>query len=391
MPADQAPMSNTNTPTPEKSDDEVESQETDSVIGDPDVSLGCSDWTDREVNSSFATLSRTFRTSVLGENNDPLDDDFITVQYTRRPHDQPSKPVAPDRQNQFSVERVAETSRPLATVTTQPTPYANTAPKMQQMHLRAGTEIQGNPNRSTNVVPDSSSNSALEEFPILGNVSSVNISGAARRNFKPPDGIEIHPLKPPLPSTLQRFREEEAKRNPNTEQNAANSSQGLSGHLSSSSSAGHSKSSSIPDMITLSQNSVTAQKPHVDQQLDLSDPRKVPEGVYVVCDHFLRENLRRSSSISEPIKTCRVCGNRNMLKYAAWNRISGYWQEMRPYPASGVPPKATLDVCRHFATNRPCPKMPCTFPHGDLETAMWTKERQGGKYDSRTCPILFIK
>lgn len=383
-------MCNTNT---DVSADENESQETDSVIDDlPDLSLGYSDCTITEGK----TLSSTFRASVVSEDEDSFPDDFIEVQYANRRYDQSAKPINLDvDQVAHRTVTTAETPRPLAKATNQATPKENLIRQPQQMFPRPTLKIQRNTGLNKGGVPDSF---ASEEFPILGDVSPqrpVDASGAVRDNFKPPDPSRTS-IKPSLPSNLQGFgnrvnEEVEPKRKPKTGQFAEVSSQGTKGGTSSTGSVhswstkpGHPESLSIP--VTLSQSfqsNVTGPKPRAEQQLEVGETRKIPEGVFVVCDHFLQENRGRSSSISIKIKTCRACENRNLLKYAAWNNVRGTWQEMRPYPASKIPPKVTFDVCRHFATKRPCPKEPCTFPHGKLETAMWIMERQGGGHDSQ--------
>ena len=42
--------------------------------------------------------------------------------------------------------------------------------------------------------------------------------------------------------------------------------------------------------------------------------RKVPTGVYVVCDHFLKENLQRAASVSHKDKPCKGCEKRSKFK-----------------------------------------------------------------------------
>ena len=102
----------------------------------------------------------------------------------------------------------------------------------------------------------------------------------------------------------------------------------------------------------------------------------LPNGVVVACEHFLRGS---SSQASKVCAACKQPGNPSRLRYAVWNRAFNYWQEIRPFPAFMVPPKANLDLCRHFNPYKRCAKEPCTFPHGQVESAMWTMERNGGK------------
>ena len=100
----------------------------------------------------------------------------------------------------------------------------------------------------------------------------------------------------------------------------------------------------------------------------------LPKGVFIACDHFLRGSSPQSSKVCA---ACKQPGNPSRLRYTVWNRV--YWQKIRPFPASMVPPNVNLDLCRHFKLNKRCTKEPCTFPHGEVESAMWTRERDGGK------------
>ena len=107
--------------------------------------------------------------------------------------------------------------------------------------------------------------------------------------------------------------------------------------------------------------------------------RKIPKGVYVVCDDFLWKNQRRPASIYENTKACKGCENRSRLKYAVWCDNSKQWQLIRPY-AETVSAKVAFKECAHYASNKPCLKKDqCSFAHGQLELDMWTMEREGGK------------
>ena len=112
----------------------------------------------------------------------------------------------------------------------------------------------------------------------------------------------------------------------------------------------------------------------------LRDPRRIPKGVFVVCDDFLQKNLRRSASIYEKIKACKGCENRSKLKYAVWSDNSKQWEIIRPYPAEKVPPNVAFSECRQYVNNIPCLRTPCSFAHGQQELLMWTLEREGGKF-----------
>ena len=110
-----------------------------------------------------------------------------------------------------------------------------------------------------------------------------------------------------------------------------------------------------------------------------NDFRKIPKGVYVVCDDFLQKNQRRPASIYEKTKACKGCENRSRLKYAVWSDNRKQWQLIRPYPAEQVSAKVAFKECSRYASNESCLKNSCSFPHGQLELIMWTMEREGGK------------
>ena len=114
-----------------------------------------------------------------------------------------------------------------------------------------------------------------------------------------------------------------------------------------------------------------------------NDFRKIPEGVYVVCDDFLLKNQRRPASIYEKTKACKGCENRSRVKYAFWSDNNKQWQLIRPYPAETVSTKVAFKECAHHASNIPCRKNPCSFAHGQLELIMWTMEREGGKLNNK--------
>jgi len=408
MSADQATISNTKTKSPELSTDDDESLETDSVIEEPDLSLGYSDCCSKEGKASFAKLSSTFKASVLSEDEDLLADGFIPVKYPRRSYNsQAAKPteVAPDSDNQFRDQLplrslvTAETPRQGGAVTSQPTLKQNTVPQPREMYAHVTPKMQENASRSEVDVPDAPSWFLSEGFsprmadvsPQMPNYSSINASGVARGNFKPPDGIKT-PMKPSHSSTLQGYQSEESTWKSSTDTLAPPFSQGIPGHPRSSSNTGSDYSSSetpgnsecsfIP-VSQSSQTNLTVRNSTDNQTQELSDPRKIPNGVFVVCDHFLQENCGRPASIYAKTKTCRTCENLNVLKYAVWNKHRYYWQEMRPYPTFKIPPKVNLDMCRHYLAHKSCIKKPCSFPHGQLESTMWTMERQGGVYESR--------
>ena len=124
-----------------------------------------------------------------------------------------------------------------------------------------------------------------------------------------------------------------------------------------------------------------------DRPPGMSGLTNIPDGVFVVCDHFLQYNHRQPKSVHAEVKTCESCEQRSKLKYATWNSNRYHWQVMRPCPVDRVPQRAVFKVCWHFASDRPCTKELCTFPHGEQEKIIWTLEREGRKCtDSSTSP-----
>ena len=105
---------------------------------------------------------------------------------------------------------------------------------------------------------------------------------------------------------------------------------------------------------------------------------RLPENVFVVCNHFLIKNSKRPSSIKEKTKACKRCDNRSMLKYAIWNHNKRDYQEIRPY-SERVPANVAFTVCPQFSMHVPCLRTQCSFPHGTEEQLMWTLEREGGE------------
>ena len=110
--------------------------------------------------------------------------------------------------------------------------------------------------------------------------------------------------------------------------------------------------------------------------------RKIPDGVFVVCDDFLHKNFRRAASIHEKKKTCKGCEIRSKLRYAFWNYNRKQWEMIRSYPGDKVRQNVAFKHCRQFANNTPCLRIPCSFAHGEQELLMWILEREGGKLDT---------
>lgn len=113
--------------------------------------------------------------------------------------------------------------------------------------------------------------------------------------------------------------------------------------------------------------------------ISVSDSRKIPPTVFVVCDDFLQKNLKRPASINEKIKACKGCENRSRLSYAIWSSTNKEWQKIRPYPTK-VPVQVAFKVCKQYDINKQCLRTPCSFAHGEEELLMWTLEREGGTF-----------
>jgi len=369
------------------SPDEGDSQATDSVLGDPDIYLNdqseCST-TVRGRNSSFTTSNTTFSTLGLDQDEDSDGGDFIPVQNTRRPVLMTAKPCngTSDVQKQFGESASGldwidappgQELQSVAEVNALPlTPEPSTS-QLQGIHPNGGFRKEDNANTS-----EVRRCLSFGEFPNLaeGNVNRTSLDsmhmGASSNAW-----FNINQPSASLPNTSP-FQSDARPRNPTTEQLSSMSCQGIPGQTSSSTGfvyfASPGQSDGFSNPATFSQsfqaNSAT-RKLSVDPPPGLNGPVKIPEGVFVVCEHFLQNIIKA--------KTCNFCEERGILKYAAWNNNRSYWQVMRPYPRFKLPPRATFDVCKHFASGRPCIKEPCTFPHGEQETIMWTLERQGRK------------
>ena len=55
------------------------------------------------------------------------------------------------------------------------------------------------------------------------------------------------------------------------------------------------------------------------------------------------------------------------------------WQVMRPRPRD-VHFAVPFQICRHYSNGSEC-RTSCTFAHGEEELALWTTQRQAGRYD----------
>lgn len=355
------------------------------VIEEPAVSIPCS--VNNKMGGSLPTLSSTFRNSVLCE--DPFADDFIPVQNSRRPRKKAAKisSIAQDRV-QGSFSPAIEAKRHQGDIPSQ----ENTVLQHQQMIRSGALEIQKSTNQRKSERP-SQSRFYLEEFPLLDG----SVLKSAHDPVKAPNAL----IKPPPPATMPTLKcDQQSRMSLGSEKRPSPSLQALSYLSSSGITASHTtgvdkdyrRQPFLP--VTLSQRSQS-----VGQSNEMSGPSRIPQGVVVVCHHFLQDNSTEPSSIHFKIKTCKQCEKTGLLRFAVWSATHCCWQLMRQFPALVVPFRATLSVCRHFATLRQCPKDPCTFPHGTEESALWEMEREGGKctsysascvWRSKTCCCLYM-
>ena len=369
--SDQQMVSKTSTSASSTEADKNESDEMDSeteessVAEEPAVSIPCS--VNNKMGRFLPTLSSTFRNSVLCE--DLFADDFIPVQNSRRPRKQAAKisSIAQDRV-QESFSPAIEGKRQQGDISSQ----ENTVPQHQQMIPRGALEIQKSTNQRKSEIP-SQSRFYLEEFPLL--------DGSVLKSAHDPVKAPNASIKPPPPATIPTLKcDQQSWMSLSSEKRPSPSLQALSYLSSSDITTSHTtgvdkdyrRQPFLP--VTVSQRSQS-----VGQSHEMSVPTRIPKGVELVCDHFLQGNSTKPSSVHSKVKTCKGCENTGLMRFAVWSTTHRRWQLMRPYPALMVPFRATLSVCRHFEKLRPCPKDPCTFPHGIEESALWEMEREGGK------------
>ena len=380
-------MNNVDKGSPDESPGNGGSQATDSVLGDLDIYLGhqsdCST-TMRGRNASFTTSDTAFSTLRVNQYQDSGGGDFIPVQNTRRPVLSTAKTSTgtSDVQKQFrkrasglhqidaspdqDFQSVAEVKALLLT------PEPSTS-QPQGIPPSGGFRKENNANTS-----EVRGSLSIGEFPNFSegtvnrptaNAMHIGTSGNAWVNISQPNAL--------LPNSSP-FQSEVPPRNPTNEKLKSMFPHGIPGQTSISTSfacftcPGQSDRSSSP--VTFSQSFQTnraTRKLSLDLPPGLHGPIKIPEGVFVAREHFLQNIIKA--------KTCNFCKECIILKYAAWNNNRSQWQVMRPYPQFKLPPRAIFDVCKHFASDRPCSKEPCTFPHGEQETMIWTLKRHDRK------------
>ena len=238
---------------------------------------------------------------------------------------------------------------------------------------------------------DSSESSTYPSWSsVLKQSARPSVSPLAKPTLATSTSLESfgRPTAPVLPSTTPASMTSQAAHNSvPSESSAADSSTNTSSSARSTSLEPYRRQSPLlPPSVKPATMTSHAAPPlktgAVQPSNSVNDFRKIPKGVYVVCDDFLWKNLKRPASIYEKNKACKGCENRSRLKYAFWSDNKKQWQLIRPYPAEKVPTKVAFKECAHYLSNIPCLKDPCSFAHGQLELTVWTMEREGGKLNN---------
>ena len=246
--------------------------------------------------------------------------------------------------------------------------------------------------------------SSVDEFPSLGTVSSQNIGKDAFRTILPSKMTEpsvassqlstVHHSKDTFSSPWSTQKEVSGRSSTlaltpaestnmssqMVEVGVISSTKLTTDRLKNVTSSGRPEPTNSLQNTTI-QTCEARKSSRVSAEPSINAFRKIPDGVFVVCDDFLHKNFKRAASISEKNKACKGCENRSKLKYAIWSDISKQWQVIRPYPAEKVPPNVAFSQCRQYAVNIPCLRTPCSFAHGEQELQMWTLEREGGMFN----------
>ena len=365
------------TMSPERSADESENQETESVISNDTESiieekdLGCG--TKAELKTF--PLSSTCVTSDVSEYDE---DGFVLVRRGRRSRGQGVKAATLEGDHQF------KHPVPHAYTMTKKPPQSSTktsgVAQVQQTFQLTKNNVRANEIPSKNRSQDRSSA-----------VTSGNISQQASKANFVSTGLSYAASLKKLPPPAARGDSDTSSRRTRVGKNLKEDLQAMPDDLKSYSASSHVQAGSTLSASQELESNVAPRVPLGDTSFQLREVGKIPQGIRVVCDHFLQVYplLPPGTITASP---CEDCKSHNKLKYAIWKSTRLYWQEIRPYPALKVPPKATLEVCRTFGQNRTCPKFLCPVPHGKVELAMWTMEREGGKYQKRIklYPLLLV-
>lgn len=367
------------TMSPERSADGSENQETESVFSNDTESiieendLGCG--TKAELKTS--PISSACVTSDGSEyHGESLEDGFVLVRRGRRFRGQGVKAAKLEGDHRFK----------------HPVPHAYTMTKNAPRSATKTSEVAQVPptfqliksNVRANEIPSKNRSQDRSSTLTSGNISTskdLSLQEASKANFVSTRLSYAASLKK-LPPPAERGDSDTSTRRTRVGQNLMKDSQAMPNDLKSYSAFSHVQAWSTVSVSQELESNVAPRVPLGDTSFQLHEVGKIPQGIRVVCDHFLQvySLLSPRTATASP---CEDCKSLNKLKYAIWNSTRLYWQEIRPYPALKVPPKVTLEVCRTFIQNRTCPKLLCPFPHGKVELAMWTMEREGGKYQKR--------
>ena len=101
--------------------------------------------------------------------------------------------------------------------------------------------------------------------------------------------------------------------------------------------------------------------------------KNLPKGVVRLCNHFLQGRE------VHPAYCCFICSKNSKFQYGIWRRSKMKWQVMRPRPRD-VPFAVPFQICWDYRNGGEC-RPSCKFAHGEEELALWTTQRQAGRYD----------
>ena len=371
------------TMSPERSADESENQETESVISNDTESiieekdLGCG--TKAELKTF--PLSSTCVTSDVSEYDE---DGFVLVRRGRRSRGQGVKAATLEGDHQF--KHPVPHAYTMTKKTSQSSTKTSGVAKVQPTFQLFKNNVRANEIPSKNRSQDRSS--ALTS----GNISiSKELSQETSKGNFVSTGLSYAASLKKLPPPAARGDSGTSSRRKRVRKSLMEDTQAMPNDLKSYSASSHVQAGSTVSASQELESNVAPRVPLADTSFQLREVGKIPLGIRVVCDHFLQVYplLPPGTTTASP---CEDCKSHNKLKYATWNSTRLYWQEIRPYPALKVPPKATLKVCCSFVQNWTCSKLLCPFPHGKVELAMWTMERKGGKYQKRIklYPLLLV-